>query len=142
MDSVQGVGLRLEQLNPDMPVYETFRHIQLEKEAERREIAERKRLMYVAFTRARDRTVPGEHGKAVFFKPKPEKSRMDDWIGSALNISAEVMESGRVEIAVDNGDRLVVECVTSYSCPLNRGSMNTFHWMKRSRSYRLVHQWS
>ncbi|MGB3975753.1 MAG: UvrD-helicase domain-containing protein [bacterium] len=113
MDSVQGVGLRLEQLNPDMPVYETFRHIQLEKEAERREIAERKRLMYVAFTRARDRLYLVNTEKSRVFKPKPEKSRMDDWIGSALNISAEVMESGRVEIAVDNGDCLVVECVTS-----------------------------
>lgn len=113
IDSIQGVGLRLEQLNPDMPAYETYRYVQLKKEAERREIAERKRLMYVAFTRARDRLYLVNTEKSSIFKPKPEKSRMADWIGSALNISVEVMESGHVEIAVDNSDCLSIECITS-----------------------------
>ena len=113
MDSAHGVGLRLEQLNPDMPAYETLRYIQLRKEAVRREIAERKRLMYVAFTRARDRLYLVNTEKSSVFKPNLEKNRMADWIGSALAITLNDVDSGGVEISVAEGDNLTVKCITS-----------------------------
>lgn len=114
-DPVQGAGLRLEQVNPDMPSYETLLYRHLKKEAERRETAERKRLMYVAFTRARDRLylVHRPSKRASIFDPKPEKNRMVDWIGSALGITADDAATGCVYFPLHEGERIPVRCITS-----------------------------
>ncbi|HPQ42116.1 MAG TPA: 3'-5' exonuclease, partial [bacterium] len=55
IDDALGVGVKLFRVNPELQSYETVRYRRLKNARFLRDIAERKRLMYVAFTRARDR---------------------------------------------------------------------------------------
>ncbi|MCD4652714.1 UvrD-helicase domain-containing protein [bacterium] len=50
-----GFGLRLSGINPEMKEYKTLLFNRLKEIKKNRELAENKRLLYVAFTRARDR---------------------------------------------------------------------------------------
>lgn len=86
IDNSLGVGLRLPALNPEMPSYETVLYRRLKQRRIQRETAERKRLMYVAFTRARDRLflVHRPSKQADIFSPKPDGNRWMDWIGNVL----------------------------------------------------------
>ncbi|MBN1295674.1 PD-(D/E)XK nuclease family protein, partial [bacterium] len=89
-DRIRGVGLRLPAINPELPGYDSLVYRQLWNEQIARETAERKRLMYVAFTRARDRLfiVHRPSRRADIQAPRYPGNRWMDWIGHGIRDGA------------------------------------------------------
>ncbi len=129
----KGAGLRLKQLNPDIQGYETLLYKELKQEEIDREIAERKRLMYVAFTRARDRLYlvhrPGKNSD--IFQTDPRKKRMLDWIAEALKIDQRALETGELNVPLEDGRILPVKFITHL--PITDPALLEFPSLKKIR---------
>lgn len=113
-DQHRGAGLRLGRVNPGLEGYETQLYRELSLEKKKRENAERQRLMYVVFTRAKDRLylVHRPTKRANLFNPSVGSNRWMDWIGSALNLTPADLQAGVKRLALAGGEYLEVECIT------------------------------
>jgi ATP-dependent helicase/nuclease subunit A len=109
-----GAGLRLKHVNPELEKYETRLYREFKQDELDRETAERKRLMYVAFTRARDRLylVHRPTSKASIEKADPAKNRMFDWIVCSLNLDSAAIAAGVLNVPLENDRILQVKCIT------------------------------
>lgn len=121
-DPERGAGLRLGALNPDMSGYETMLYRELKQVRKQRETAERKRLMYVVFTRAMDRLylVHRPSKRADILKPSIDGNRWLDWVGCALNLSESDIAAGRKIMTTENGGTLAIDCITDVTVPEGR----------------------
>jgi len=107
-DDTRLVGIRVpdpdnDYAPADSPVLAALREMQREKER-----AEKKRLLYVALTRARDHlimcgTMPEDLSVPVAFA----KTRIE-WVTSALGITREAIEAGEQRLDTGNGTSLTV----------------------------------
>jgi len=80
-DSEHGLGLRLSDINPELQNYKTHLFKKISQIKKKRENAENKRLLYVAFTRARDRLfLVHQPQRGKILQQSLRKQRWLDWI--------------------------------------------------------------
>lgn len=80
-DGIRGAGIKFSRLNPEFSRYETWLYTQLSENQKKRQFAEKKRLIYVAFTRARDRLfLVHRPVRNKVLQPGSNNNRWLDWI--------------------------------------------------------------
>ncbi len=114
-DDDLGVGIRLPERFPGDTKTETVAYALIGKKWDEKEWAEKKRLFYVAATRAMDRLYfvhrPGKDGSLA--TPREPPRSWLDWLGGMLRLTPDDIQAGSKTCQTPAGKPLRVEIVTS-----------------------------
>ncbi len=109
------MGVRLPDPDDDFETRETPVYSLLKQKQDERLLAEKKRLLYVALTRAADHLIiSGEIGDEL---PDGSRDTRLDWIIKELTITGNAIEAGEMLLKSPNGDEILMKILQPDQAP-------------------------
>ncbi len=126
------IGVRIPDPESDFSTRETPVYTLLKRQQKEKNLAEKRRLFYVALTRSSDHLIMSGEIKETL--PEGDKDTRLDWILSGLKITGDDICAGGKNLRAENGEEVFLRIITPQEMPKKpQGSEPPFRYQDEER---------